>query len=42
VRGDHEVQVFDDLGSAMAPTSADDGFVTSDDPSKRIHALLMD
>ncbi len=37
--GDHEIQIFDDLGSAMRPMSADAGFVFSGDKSKRIRGL---
>lgn len=38
-RGDHEVQVFDDLGAMMSPMGVDGGFVTSSDTSKQVRGL---
>jgi hypothetical protein len=40
--GDHEVQIFDDLGSAMTPMGVDDGFVTSADKTRAIRGLPID
>ena len=40
-KGAREVQVFDDLASAMRPMGTDGGFVLADDNSKRIRGLPM-